>query len=79
MIAQVRECGARVTLITDGDIAGVIHTTDPSTGIDLYLGTGGAPEGVLLLLPCVAQVARCKVGSYSMATNRKNVSQNGHY
>lgn len=47
IIAKVREAGARVTLITDGDIAGVIHCTDPSTGIDMYLGTGGAPEGVL--------------------------------
>ena len=57
MIAQVRECGARVTLITDGDIAGVIHTTDPSTGIDLYMGTGGAPEGVL-----AAAALRCTGG-----------------
>ncbi len=47
IISKVREAGARVTLITDGDIAGVIHCTDPSTGIDMYLGTGGAPEGVL--------------------------------
>ena len=47
MIAKVREAGARVTLISDGDIAGVIHCTDPATGIDMYLGTGGAPEGVL--------------------------------
>jgi fructose-1,6-bisphosphatase II / sedoheptulose-1,7-bisphosphatase len=47
IIAKVREAGARVTLITDGDIAGVIHCTDPSTGIDMYMGTGGAPEGVL--------------------------------
>ena len=43
----MRECGARVTLITDGDIAGVIATTDAETGIDLYMGVGGAPEGVL--------------------------------
>jgi len=47
LIAEVRESGARVYLITDGDIAGVINTTDPATGIDIYLGTGGAPEGVL--------------------------------
>ena len=47
IIAKVREVGARVTLITDGDIAGVIHCTDPATGIDMYIGTGGAPEGVL--------------------------------
>ena len=47
LIRAVRETGARVTLITDGDIAGVIATTDPSTGVDIYMGTGGAPEGVL--------------------------------
>ena len=55
IIAALREVGARVHLISDGDIAGVISTTDPSTGIDLYLGSGGAPEGVLACaaLKCV--------------------------
>ncbi|HEX7775994.1 MAG TPA: class II fructose-bisphosphatase [Parvibaculum sp.] len=47
LIAAVRATGARVTLITDGDIAGVINTTDPVTGVDMYMGVGGAPEGVL--------------------------------
>lgn len=47
IIAKLRELGTRIGLITDGDIAGIIHTTDPSTGIDIYLGQGGAPEGVL--------------------------------
>jgi fructose-1,6-bisphosphatase II / sedoheptulose-1,7-bisphosphatase len=48
MIAAVRKSGASVRLITDGDVAGVIHTTDPkNTGIDIYMGIGGAPEGVL--------------------------------
>jgi len=48
IIAGVRETGASVRLITDGDVAGVIHTADPEeTGIDIYLGIGGAPEGVL--------------------------------
>lgn len=48
IIAAVRKTGASVQLITDGDVAGVIHTTDPDeTGVDIYLGTGGAPEGVL--------------------------------
>lgn len=48
LIAAVRATGAGVRLITDGDIAGVIHTTDPdNTGIDIYMGVGGAPEGVL--------------------------------
>jgi fructose-1,6-bisphosphatase II / sedoheptulose-1,7-bisphosphatase len=47
IIAAVRKTGASVTLITDGDVAGVIHTAEPKTGIDIYLGIGGAPEGVL--------------------------------
>jgi len=47
LIAAVRAAGARIRLITDGDVAGVIATTDPSTGIDIYMGSGGAPEGVL--------------------------------
>ena len=48
LIKAVRDSGAAVQLIPDGDIAGVIWTTDPAeTGIDIYLGSGGAPEGVL--------------------------------
>lgn len=48
LIKAVREAGAGVQLIPDGDIAGVIWTTDPrETGIDIYMGSGGAPEGVL--------------------------------
>jgi fructose-1,6-bisphosphatase II len=48
LVASVRKAGASVRFITDGDVAGVIHTTEPDvTGIDIYLGVGGAPEGVL--------------------------------
>jgi fructose-1,6-bisphosphatase II / sedoheptulose-1,7-bisphosphatase len=48
LIEEVRETGAALRLISDGDIAGVIHVTEPlETGIDIYMGTGGAPEGVL--------------------------------
>jgi fructose-1,6-bisphosphatase II / sedoheptulose-1,7-bisphosphatase len=48
LIAAVRRAGAAVSLITDGDVAGVIHTAEPEkTGIDICLGIGGAPEGVL--------------------------------
>lgn len=47
IIKGVREAGARITLIGDGDVSAVIATADPDTGIDLYVGTGGAPEGVL--------------------------------
>ncbi|MCR9212668.1 MAG: class II fructose-bisphosphatase [Proteobacteria bacterium] len=47
IIADIRETGARIQLISDGDVAGVMATADPETGIDMYVGTGGAPEGVL--------------------------------
>ena len=47
LIAALREVGCKIALITDGDVAGVIHTTDPDADIDMYLGQGGAPEGVL--------------------------------
>ena len=58
LIDAVRSTGAAIRLIGDGDVAGVIHTTDPDeTGIDIYLGTGGAPEGVL-----AAAALRCTGG-----------------
>lgn len=48
LIDEVRSTGAAIRLIGDGDVAGVIHTTEPDeTGIDIYMGIGGAPEGVL--------------------------------
>ena len=47
LIARVREAGARIMLISDGDVSGVIATAQPDAGIDLYVGSGGAPEGVL--------------------------------
>lgn len=48
MIEEIRATGAAIRLIGDGDVAGIIHTTDPDeTGIDIYIGIGGAPEGVL--------------------------------
>jgi fructose-1,6-bisphosphatase II / sedoheptulose-1,7-bisphosphatase len=55
IIASLRQVGARVCLITDGDVAGVINTADPDTGVDMYVGQGGAPEGVLACaaLKCV--------------------------
>ena len=47
LVAQVRAAGARIMLISDGDVSGVIATSSPSSGVDIYLGSGGAPEGVL--------------------------------
>lgn len=55
LIAELRAIGCGVVLIGDGDVAGVIATTDPETTIDVYMGSGGAPEGVLACaaLACV--------------------------
>ena len=47
VIEEIRSTGAAIRLITDGDVAGVIHCAEASTGIDMYMGSGGAPEGVL--------------------------------
>ena len=47
LIAKTREAGAKIMLITDGDVAGVIATSNIDTGVDIYMGSGGAPEGVL--------------------------------
>jgi fructose-1,6-bisphosphatase II / sedoheptulose-1,7-bisphosphatase len=57
LIAKVREAGARIQLIGDGDVAGVIATSRPETRVDMYIGTGGAPEGVL-----AAAALRCVGG-----------------
>ncbi|QUS39881.1 class II fructose-bisphosphatase [Tardiphaga alba] len=58
LINAIRATGASLRLIPDGDVAGVIHTTDPDkSGVDIYMGTGGAPEGVL-----AAVALRCTGG-----------------
>ncbi len=54
LIAKVREAGARIMLISDGDISGVMATSEPESGVDIYLGSGGSPEGVL-----AASALRC--------------------
>lgn len=58
IIKGVRDAGARISLIGDNDVSACIATTDPETGIDLYVGTGGAPEGVL-----AAAALQCTGGS----------------
>ncbi len=57
LIAKVREAGARIMLISDGDVSGVIATSQPDSGVDMYVGSGGAPEGVL-----AAAALRCTGG-----------------
>jgi fructose-1,6-bisphosphatase II / sedoheptulose-1,7-bisphosphatase len=47
LITKAREAGARIMLISDGDVSGVIATSRPDSGVDIYMGSGGAPEGVL--------------------------------
>lgn len=59
LIKAARECGARIQLIGDGDVAGAMATSDPESGIDIYMGSGGAPEGVLA---CAA--LRCIGGQF---------------
>lgn len=59
LIAELREVGCGIMLIPDGDVAGVIATTDPDTTIDVYMGSGGAPEGVL-----AAAALRCVGGQF---------------
>ena len=64
LIASVRKVGAAVRLITAGVVAGVIHTADPAdTGIDIYIGVGGAPEGVLAAaaLRCIGGQMQCRL------------------
>ena len=59
LIARVREAGARIMLISDGDVSGVIATSQLGTGVDMYVGSGGAPEGVL-----AAAALRCIGGQF---------------
>ena len=59
LIAELRSLGCGIKLIPDGDVAGVIAVTNEETGVDMYMGTGGAPEGVL-----AAAALRCVGGQF---------------
>lgn len=72
LIAKVREAGARIMLISDGDVSGVIATSRPESGVDIYMGSGGAPEGVL-----AAAALRCIGGQMQgrLVINREDQVQ----
>jgi fructose-1,6-bisphosphatase II / sedoheptulose-1,7-bisphosphatase len=72
LIAKVRESGARIMLISDGDVSGVMATSRPDSGVDIYLGTGGAPEGVL-----AAAALRCIGGQMQARLLFRNDDERG--
>ena len=72
LIARVREAGARIQLISDGDVSGVIATTMPESGVDIYMGSGGAPEGVL-----AAAALRCIGGQMQGRLMFRNDDERG--
>ncbi|MEX6634079.1 class II fructose-bisphosphatase [Hyphococcus lacteus] len=72
LIDGARRLGSRVFLIPDGDVAGVFHTTEEATGIDLYIGQGGAPEGVL-----AAAALRCVGGQMQGRLHFRNDDERG--
>jgi fructose-1,6-bisphosphatase II / sedoheptulose-1,7-bisphosphatase len=72
LIKAVREAGARIQLISDGDVSGVIATAQPSSGIDIYMGSGGAPEGVL-----AAAALRCIGGQFQGRLIFRNDDEKG--
>ncbi len=72
VIARVRDAGARIMLIGDGDVSGVIATSQQESGVDLYLGQGGAPEGVL-----AAAALRCIGGQFQGRLIFRNDDERG--
>ena len=72
LITAARKMDSRVFLIPDGDVAGVFHTTEASTGIDMYVGQGGAPEGVL-----AAAALRCVGGQMQSRLFFRNDDERG--
>ncbi|MEO6094092.1 MAG: class II fructose-bisphosphatase [Novosphingobium sp.] len=72
LIAELRAIGCGIQLIPDGDVAGVIATTNEDTGIDIYMGSGGAPEGVL-----AAAALRCVGGQFQGRLLFRNDDERG--
>ena len=71
-VRKVREAGARIMLISDGDVSGVIATALPESGVDMYMGSGGAPEGVL-----AAAALRCIGGQFQGRLLFRNDDERG--
>jgi fructose-1,6-bisphosphatase II / sedoheptulose-1,7-bisphosphatase len=72
LIEEVRNSGARIMLISDGDVSGVIATTNVESGVDIYMGSGGAPEGVL-----AAAALRCIGGQFQGRLIFRNDDERG--
>jgi len=72
LIQRVRAAGARILLISDGDVSGVIATAMPTSGLDIYMGSGGAPEGVL-----AAAALRCIGGQMQGRLMFRNEDEKG--
>ena len=72
LIEEVRNSGARIMLISDGDVSGVIATTNEESGVDIYIGSGGAPEGVL-----AAAALRCIGGQFQGRLLFRNDDERG--
>jgi fructose-1,6-bisphosphatase II / sedoheptulose-1,7-bisphosphatase len=72
LISKVRDAGARIVLISDGDVAGVMATSQPESGIDIYMGQGGSPEGVL-----AAAALRCIGGQMQGRLVFRNEDEKG--
>jgi fructose-1,6-bisphosphatase II len=70
LIEEVRKAGVRIRLITDGDVGGALATADPNTGVDILLGIGGAPEGVL-----AAAALRCVGGDMQGVLKPRNTDE----
>ena len=90
MIAKAREAGCRIMLIGDGDVSGVIMAAQPESGVDIFIGSGGAPEGVLaaaalrclggqmqgrLLFEDAAQVARAREMGVADPTRKYDLAE----
>jgi len=72
LIRKVRDAGARIMLITDGDVSGVMATSEEASGVDIYIGSGGAPEGVL-----AAAALRCIGGQMQGRLIFRNDTERG--